>query len=696
MKKLILFTILIQFSLFAAETVPENGKEAELIFDKGNCKGVIQGVSEGDVEAVRFSSPAPAEIIKISFLAPVTGEYKFFFWNDNGAHLLDLESEISESITVSATKDEWTEVDLSAKKIKIDAITSYWVGHIIQKELHSFCVADADGESRGILRMTEEDENGDMVDNWYNLGDDTYAVRMTVKFQDVVDSFQFTDISEESGLGELGNGRVAFGDYNNDGYVDLLYGGCRLFENNGDRTFTEITEKAGLSGCVGSGGVWGDIDNDGFLDFYTHLNSVEVEDSLWKNSGDGTFKNISKEAGNPTDLLPSEAAAWGDMNNDGLIDLYVANYETPGDMSDPNIDFLWLNGGGSTFTDISLNAGIYEIPTQCGRGVNWGDYNQDGNMDIFVSNYRLDMNFLFTGKNSLFFDVEYTSPLIGKKVNGSYGHTIGSQWADFDNDGDWDIFNANLAHPRFMEFSDKSMLFENSGAPDFNFVDIREDSGITYAETHSDPAWGDFDNDGFLDLFITSIYEGRESFLYLNNGDKTFTNVNYPSGLVVYNGWGSAWADIDNDGNLDLFSNGLFINNGSENNWIKIKLSGIETNAAAIGTTVTVKAGDLTIMRMVEGGKGTGCQSDLSLHFGIGKNEIIDEITILWLGEKAQTIKNIPANRYYFITETDSFDPESDYFGFEEGEVDDSDGDEVSDEDATESKNNSGCSLTIF
>jgi len=277
---------------------------------------------------------------------------------------------------------------------------------------------------------------------------------------------------------------------------------------------------------------------------------------------------------------------------------------------------------------------------------------------------------------------------MGERIDGNYGHTIGSQWADYDNDGDWDLFSANLAHPRFIEFSDKSMLFNNS---DGEFADVREEAGITFAETHSDPSWGDFDNDGYLDLFITSIYEGRESFFYKNNGDGTFTNVNYSSGLVVYNGWGGAWADVDNDGDLDLFSYGLFVNTGQDGNWVEFILEGKDTNRAAIGTTVVLKTADKTMMRMVEGGKGTGTQSDLKVHFGLGTDEKIDEVKIKWLGQKEQVLTDVEINSIYKVVEGE----EAVSLENEEDDADTVSDDEVNDDDAVEEKSDSGCSLTV-
>ncbi|MBM4389257.1 MAG: CRTAC1 family protein, partial [Deltaproteobacteria bacterium] len=366
---------------------------------------------------------------------------------------------------------------------------------------------------------------------------------------------------------------------------------------------------------------WGDFDNDGFLDFYATVNSLTEHDLLYRNNGDGTFSDVSDPAGKPYDLLPSEAAAWGDVDGDGFIDLYVANYELPGEeLGKATDDYLWKNNGGVTFSDYSEQSGIRKWGKYCGRGVNMGDFNDDGWIDIYVSNYRLNPNFLWQNDgDGTFSEVAFLKGVAGIGLQFAYGHTIGSVWGDIDRDGDLDLFAANLAHPRFITFSDKSMLYMNSGAPDYKFKDMREEAGIAYQETHSEPVLFDFDNDSLLDLFITCVYVGRESAFYTNEGDTKFEEESYLSGLYVENGWGAAAADINNDGLVDIAANRIFINKYDKaGNFLKVKLEGVKTNRAAIGARVTVIAGDKTLISEVEGGKGTGNQNSLTLHFGLG------------------------------------------------------------------------------
>ncbi|TET89469.1 MAG: CRTAC1 family protein [Methanomassiliicoccales archaeon] len=509
----------------------------------------------------------------------------------------------------------------------------------------------------------------------------------------------FTNVSEQVGLAGVTGRRYSWADYDNDGDQDLLIGGGKLFRNNGapNWDFTEVTSQAGLYGKV-SGGVWADYDNDGWLDFYATA-GLGREDILWHNEGDGTFENVTYGAGNVLDGLPSESAGWGDYDNDGYVDLYVANYE----WTIPNpwqsfgtMDILWHNNGDGTFTNVTVSAGIddYSNPHQ-GRGVAWGDYDNDGDLDIYISNYRLRPNFLWENNG----DGTFTERAFDRGVAGIprwyggytyYGHTIGSAWGDIDNDGDLDLFAANLVHKDVFPdgirgyICDDSKLYQNNGsAENFDFWDIRESAGIPIIppgekmydpasgfiyyrdELYSSPSFGDYDNDGDLDLFVTQVYYlvHGDSHLFRNNGNSTFTNVTEEAGVKVWNSWGTSWADYDNDGDLDLIVEGssypdsfyevrLYRNNGSPNNWLKIDLRGCWSNWAAIGARVTVTNGTVTQMREVEGGTGTGSsQNSLTVEFGFDDYSGTVDIQIRWPSGLIQDVTGVTLNQTLEITE---------------------------------------------
>lgn len=440
----------------------------------------------------------------------------------------------------------------------------------------------------------------------------------------------FTDVTEKVGLDSVKGGRVAWGDYDGDGDEDLLVDGWRLFRNDEGERFTEVTDTAGLMGQWGAvGGVWADFNNDGHLDFYM-MAADGFEGRFWKNRGDGTFIDVTATAVHPLYRYPTEGAAWGDYNQDGWVDLYLANYEKPESRSihlgRGTPDVLWRNNGNETFTDVTREAGLVTQEKMNGRGVNWGDYNNDGLPDIFVSNYRLDPNFLWRNNgDGTFTNVAHEQGVEGKEKKGLYGHTIGSEWGDYDNDGDLDLFSANLAHPRYIGFSDKSMLLENSGPPNYRFMERTQKAGIRYQETHSDPSWVDYDNDRDLDLFITAIYPRGKSVLYRNDGQGRFKDVTWLAGVRVANGWGSAFADFDKDGDLDLVVGSwdgirLFANDGNQNSWLQVRVVGRQCNRDGIGSRVEVWSSRSRQIREVQGGKGTGTQHSLPVEFGLGEN----------------------------------------------------------------------------
>lgn len=407
--------------------------------------------------------------------------------------------------------------------------------------------------------------------------------------------------------------RISWCDWNSDGFPDLFTGGS-LFQNVDGYSFVDVTSEAGLSLCRSSGGVWGDLNGDGAADLVTSGNPVQV----YVNTG-GVLEDVTETIGITATGASVEGVALLDWNADGWLDLYLASYENSRGSGTQDAFYLGSEDGFSAAGE-SLGMIPFLHNHLCGRGVSPCDFDLDGDIDIFVSNYRLQENFLWENKNGEAVNTALSRGIAGVDVDGWWGHTIGSAWGDYDNDGDWDLFSANLAHPRYIGFSDRSMLLENNGNI---FSDIRTDSGIRFDETHSNPVWGDFNNDGLLDLFITSIYPDRRSYLYLNLGEGLFQDVSWISGARVFNGWGAAAADYDLDGRLDLAVGSgegttLLRNTTAGGNWVLVHIdppSGV--NTSAIGCIVTVEQEGITFMRQVEGGSGTTSQNSGLLHFGL-------------------------------------------------------------------------------
>jgi hypothetical protein len=463
----------------------------------------------------------------------------------------------------------------------------------------------------------------------------TWQVRLAIIRHD--------DLSEDERLFALDDGltsssRVAWGDYDNDGDVDLMTNGPALYRNDGSGNFENVTSEAIPEGTVfsSSGGVWGDYDNDGCLDYFGQGRG----DILLHNECDGTFTDVTEDAeiddtqddvhctGEGPEHAPTEASAWLDLDGDGYLDLYLAEYECWNDGDSSNYrDRFFRNRGNGRFEEITDEVGV-STETHAGRGATAGDWDMDGDTDLYVANYRLDPNFFYENRgNGIFHDIAQINGTQGSPVRGAYGHTIGSVFGDIDGDGDFDIINANLAHPRFYDFSDKTGVLINYGRD--GFVDEGAERGIQYRETSSNPTLFDADNDGDLDLFITNVYAGRTADFYLNDGDGNFTLSNYESGIILNNGWGSAAADIDNDGDLDLIAYSLFRNQtDNDNHWVQIRAVGVGTNTSAIGAVITVVAGGRELIRSVSAGSGTGCMNGLVQHVGLGAIDDIDRIEV--------------------------------------------------------------------
>ena len=474
---------------------------------------------------------------------------------------------------------------------------------------------------------------------------------------------RFEDKSENAGLYNKGYMRVALADYNSDGFTDILFNGKYLYRNEGKIKFTEVTNSAGLANLNSSGGIFADFNKDGLLDLVAYSHSTDGRgDQLLKNNDNVKFVNVNERAGDIDDTYPTEAVAWIDITRNGYPSLYSANYEIwQKRCGFP--DFFWENESGY-FSDKSEVYGFREPyytdnPGLPGRGVAAADFDNDGKQEIYVTNYRLSRNFCWKQIDTLFVDVAALYGIAGTYKNGYYGHSIGADWGDFDNDGDLDLFVANLAHPRYIDISDISMLLRNDGLTYkvvekdtiyyWQFTNVTDQAGIKYDELHSDPLFFDADNDGYLDLFITSVYENERSYLYHNKGNGTFEDVTWLAGARVYNGWGNACADLDRDGFPDLVvgsANGAKIlhnNTITRNKSILIKpywkndLVLLENrtenfaqvpNSPAFGTRVEITLKrpfhkKQTLIRELCSAKGTGSQNAPELHFGIGKAKVI-------------------------------------------------------------------------
>ncbi|MDG2214303.1 MAG: CRTAC1 family protein [Verrucomicrobiota bacterium] len=430
----------------------------------------------------------------------------------------------------------------------------------------------------------------------------------------------FEDATKSLNL-SIREGQAAWGDFNNDGWEDLHNG--ELWINELGKKFSQFTEK-GPSGH----GIWGDYNNDGWLDFYSWSNG-----KLYRNESGKYFVDATPKALAERPMKVSRGAAWMDMDNDGYLDLYVAGYEIW--QKAVYADALFRNVGGKDFVAHALP----KARNMSARGVSAADFDSDGDVDVYVSNYRLFPNRLWSNDGGgKFTEIANLSGTAGDGGLGAWGHTIGSAWGDLDNDGYLDLFVGNFSHP--PAYQDRPKFLRNRG-PDgkFAFEDKSSGAGLHWQESYASPALADYDNDGHLDLFFTTVYAGNTSVLYRNSGNWKFTNTTGPSGIRTAQTYQASWCDFDKDGDLDLTSGGkLWRNRGNSNKWLAVQLKGAgKVNHAAIGTTVRLEMGEQTLTRHVNSSTGEGSQNSLTLHFGLGANPPKKlEVTVLWPGDSQQ------------------------------------------------------------
>lgn len=485
---------------------------------------------------------------------------------------------------------------------------------------------------------------------------------------------RFTDVAPAAGLGFSSMaGGVVVDDFENNGRLDILvssYDVCqplRYFHNNGDGTFSDHTAKAGLSDQLGGlNMIQADYNNDGCMDVLVLRGAWEFPErkSLLRNNCDGTFTDVTRQAGLAEPATKTQAAVWTDINNDGLLDLFVGNEDSPSQ--------LFLNKGDGTFQDISHSAGVDRIAFT--KGVAAGDYDNDGYPDLFVSNLS-GTNFLYhNNHNNTFQDVS-------QKAGVSQGSPTFATWFfDYNNDGRPDIFAAGysfstdetirsyLGRPTH---AGAMKLFENMG--NGTFRDVSTETGLNRVNTPMGANFGDFDNDGFPDIYLAT--GGPEygalspKMLLKNDKGRSFQDVTAASGTGdLHKGHGVAFADLRNAGCQDLIVSiggatpgdahqfRVFSNPGNDNDWINVKLAGVKSNRAGIGAViaVTVRNGGSArraIYRTVSSGGSFGA-SPIQQEIGLGPHANIERLEVFWPASKThQTFSNIRPDSFWEIRE---------------------------------------------
>ena len=483
---------------------------------------------------------------------------------------------------------------------------------------------------------------------------------------------QFIDVASGLKMDKVDGGRgSAWGDYDNDGDLDIVAVGTyqphALYRNNGDGTFTNTAEQAGIADPRGGwGSLFADYDNDGYLDLYITRGgwSGAAENTLYHNNGDGTFTDVTHTAG-VADPQSSFCAAWADYDNDGYLDLYIAD----GVIGDGAANVLYRNNGDGTFTNTAESAGVANTGNSLGTA--WGDYDKDGYIDLHVVNFGQSNVLYRNNGDGTFTDV---TPTTGMNI--PVTDAFVTFFLDVDNDADLDIFISNSGS--FQAFiagqitgtaphdADRQVLYRNNG--DGTFTDVTRESGLYHAFGAMGANFGDIDSDGYLDIYLATgaPQMGRleRDALFRNNGDGTFTDATFTLGLGnVGKGHGVTFGDIDTDGDVDIYVpvGGAFIgdqwhnlfyqNAGAGNNYINLKLVGVKSNRDGIGAKVTLRMGDNVVYREVSGGCGFGSTNSLPLEIGLGTHTKVDTLEIVWPSGQVDTHRDLSVNRRLVVTE---------------------------------------------
>jgi hypothetical protein len=476
----------------------------------------------------------------------------------------------------------------------------------------------------------------------------------------------FTKITAGSIVAQPGTGLApAWGDYDNDGFLDLVVPSARdnlnssghkirLFHNNGDESFTEVTnspitlEARDWRGCS-----WGDYDNDGYLDLIvvsTDGDGPPAQNELFRNNGDGTFKKLTATEAGPVVSAGgiSEGPVWADYDRDRFLDLFITKFRASGDSRISRTNSLYRNNGDGSFSYVpNSTAGLLTAPSENYMAM-WGDYNNDGWPDLLLPNV------IYRNRGNGTFEAIAPSS-IGLQAFSQDG---GGVWVDYNSDGYLDV----LVGP-----ADRNFLFRNNG--DGTFMKIGPEAGpiVTDVGVLGGLTWGDYDNDGYIDLFVANFNPAPgANFLYHNNGDGSFSRV--LTGSIANDADAPAtngsWGDLDNDGFLDLFvsrggvvapaTNLLYRNNGNSNAWIKVRCVGTVSNRSAIGAKVRVKAfihgKSLSQVREISSGMGFG-QGPLEAHFGLGDATNVEALRIEWPSGIVQEFRNVAAKQFLTVTE---------------------------------------------
>jgi hypothetical protein len=495
-------------------------------------------------------------------------------------------------------------------------------------------------------------------------GDVPETFRMEVKAGYEPARVQFENIAARIGLDKMSAGRgTAVLDYNNDGLLDLVvtaaHAGCSLYRNNGDGTFTDVTVKSGLDKCInGFVIIAGDYDNDGFQDLFVTRQGFYYGDcGLYHNNGDGTFTNVTEQAG-VASWGPAYTASWVDYDCDGHLDLFIA-YNLGGMFDRALQNRLFHNNGDGTFTDVTEKSGLQSVFTTIGSC--WGDYNNDGYPDLFLSSGLGRPQLFRNNGDGTFTDVSLeagiTDPLVGTTCF----------FADYNNDGLLDIVQYSWSDHEDAIYTMRNghgpadgsplVVYHNNG--DGTFTAKTRELGLDGCWGTMSGNYGDVNNDGYIDLLLgngSPRMERLEPFILLENDRGQFSNTTFAAGLpFAGKSHGTNCADLFGDGRMsiiiaagggypgDLLMTSVHRPKELPGNYLNVRLTGVKSNRDGNGARITLRSGGSRQMREVTHGASFGCLP-LEQHFGLGQATEVDALEIRWPSGLVQQVENPPVN----------------------------------------------------
>jgi hypothetical protein len=493
-----------------------------------------------------------------------------------------------------------------------------------------------------------------------------------------------------SNLVESDGGGAAFLDYDQDGYLDLYLSNANynedislnenhppkkdsknaLYRNLHNGTFEDVSRKAKVGDKgYGMGITVGDFDNNGYPDIYVSNYGPNV---LYKNNGNGTFSNVTKRAGVGGNDC-SVGAAWLDYDKDGFLDLYVGNYIKfdpkynyyyapdgfPGPMAYDGVpDVLYHNNGDGTFSDVTKEMNVFNKDGRA-MGVGVADYDNDGFVDIFVSNDHM-VNYLYHNNKGKVFEDRGVLSGVGFNQVGEATISMSVDFADYNNDGLLDLFVSDNVY---------CSLHKNEGNGVFSEMSYKAGIAVACGQF---VGWAssflDYDNDGDLDLFkvngeLKHLY-GQEDQLFENMGNEKFIDVSTQRGAYFQEervGRGACFGDYDNDGDIDAYivnleDHGALLRNnkGNQNNWISLYLIGETSNRDGVGSRISVISGGIKQYAQKKSSSGYLSTNDPRIHFGLGPNKVVDSIEVIWPSGIVQKLVDIKAGQILIIKESEA------------------------------------------